>query len=1018
MYFLLFLSLIHIFGFSQTTVKGYIFDKEINEPIIGATIIETNTKNGTTTDLNGFFSLNMSNIPSIIDISFLGYTEKKIDVKSTTDTLKVYLQEDTQILNEVVVVGYGTQRRKELTGSIASVDKIALEQPVTAINQYLNGNIAGLNVTQSSGQPGANSAIRIRGGNSIYASNEPLYVIDGFIVYAEKNATKAGVGNIDGSVDPLASINPSDIESIEVLKDVSAKAIYGSRGANGVILVTTKKGKRGGSTIHYQYTIGIDKSAKKIDLLNAQQWLGIQKEYFNDKPSQYYSQQELNDFGKGTDWQDAVLQTGISQTHEVSISGGDETSRYLVSANYTDQKGIILNSGFERFVGRINYDKKLSSKLNFGVTATANRSTQKALTTFEGTNYNDSPYSHGIANSLTYALYMPPVLSIYNSDGGYNYTNPFEYSYLSYYGQAANPVSDLKNSIGKTIITSILANFYAQYVVINGLNIKVNAGQNIDYITQNYFAPPYTALGLNQDIRGMGAIGNRRTDVTQIEGLLTYSRQLSSAHLIDILGGYTYQKTKTDFNVSKANKLESFDNLSNGNELPSISRKQNASLNSILGRLNYTLLEKYNLTATYRADKSTRFSKGNEWGYFPSVGVSWNINQENFIQNSTSWISNLKLRLTTGKTGNQEIDYDEYEQYFSTGRYNGLPSYEMTNIGNSDLKWETTTEHNLGVDIGFLNDRINFVADIYYKKTNDLLLKIPAPLGSGSSEKQLVNAGDVSNKGFEFTVNANLIDQNDFRWSISANIAHNINKIKSLGEYAELTEGDSQEQILRVGESVGSFYGYKFIGVVQSDEDVYSLPQIGSRLPKAGDAKYQDISGANGIPDGKITAEYDRVVLGSIQPDFTYGISTNIVYHRFDFYTLLQGSQGNEVYNLLRRYLERPNDSYNMSTAVLDGWTVDNPSNKVPKLNSTRANELDSRYIEDASYLKVRNITIGYTIPLKSKSYQSNLRFFLSARNLLTFTNYKGYDPEVASGIDLGIYPSARSFMGGVSINF
>lgn len=1015
------LFLLSVTVHSQTVLKGYVFDENTKEPIVGATIVEKNTTNGISTGVDGEFSLQLSGknkYPVSLFVSLLGYKGKDITVTSAKDIINIYLAEDASDLNEVVIVGYGTQRRKELTGAVASVSKATLEQPATSINELLGGSIAGLNVSQNSGQPGAGSSIRIRGGNSIYASNEPLYVIDGFIFFSEKNATQAGVGNIDGSLDPLASINPSDIESIEVLKDVSAKAIYGSRGANGVILVTTKKGKRGGNTVRYQYTIGVDKSAKKLDLLNAKQWLSIQKEYFNDKPSLYYTQDELAQFDKGTDWQNAVLQTGISQTHELSISGGDEKTRYLISGNYTDQKGIILNSGFERFSGRLNLDRELSSKLKIGVTATVNRSTQNALTTFEGTNYNDSPYSHGIANSLTYALYMPPVLSIYNADGSYNYKNPFEYSYLSYYGQAANPVSDLKNSIGETISTSVLSNFYAQYSIIEGLNVKVNAGANIDYITQNYFAPPYTALGLNQDIRGMGAIGNRRTDVTQTEYLLTYTKQLTPIHFIDLLGGYTYQKTKTNFSVSKASHLESFDNLATGKELPSISRAQEASFNSFLGRVNYTLMDRYNLTATYRADKSSRFAKGHEWGYFPSVGLAWNINEEAFAKPLSPALSTLKLRLTYGKAGNQEIDYDEYDQYFSTGRYNGAPAYDMTNLGNSDLKWETTTEYNAGIDAGFLGDRLTLTADVYSKETRDLLLRIPAPLGSGTSEKQIVNLGNVTNKGFEFTLNARLIERKSFTWVASANIARNVNRIKSLGEYAELTEGNDQEQILRVGESVGSFYGYRFLGVVQSDENTSELPQIGGRTVQAGDAKFADISGPNGVPDGKVTPDYDREVIGSIQPDFTYGLSSTLTYRNFDFYILFQGSQGNEVYNLLRRYLERPNDSYNMSAALLNSWTETNPSNTIPRLSSTRTTELDSRYVENASFLKLRNVTLGYTIPIKISSSSTKVRLFASARNLFTITKYKGYDPEVASGIDLGIYPSAKSFLAGVSLTF
>lgn len=1007
-------------AYSQATLNGYVFDAKTKDPIIGAIVVEKSTTNGNITGVDGEFSLRTSKrLPVTLQVSLVGYKSQEIIVDEAGESINIYLAEDINTLNEVVVVGYGTQRRRELTGSVSSVSRATLDQPATSINELLGGSVAGLNVSQSSGQPGAGSAIRIRGGNSINASNEPLYVIDGFIFFSEKSGTQAGVGNIDSSLNPLASINPSDIESIEVMKDVSAKAIYGSRGANGVIIVTTKKGKRGKSTVQYQYSLGIDKSAKKLDLLTAKQWLGIQKEYFNDKPSQYYSQDELAKFDKGTDWQDTVLQTGSSQTHELSISGGDEKSRYLISGNYTDQKGIILNSGFERFSGRLNLDRELHPNLTIGATVSINRSTQDALTTFAGTNYNDSPYSHGIANSLTYALYMPPILSIYNADGSYNYKNPFEYSYLSYYGQAANPVSDLENSIGQTISTSILGNFYAQYTIIDGLKAKVSAGANVDYITQNYFAPSYTALGLNQDIRGVGAIGERRTDITQTEYLLTYTKQLTPIHFIDVLAGYTHQKTNTSNLVSQANHLDSFDDLAGGNELPLYNRKQEATLNSLIGRVNYTLLNRYNLTGTYRADKSSRFPTGHEWASFPSVGLSWNISDEAFASSLASTVSTLKARLTYGTAGNQEINYDEYSYYSGKGRYNGSPSNDLKTLKKTNLKWETTTEYNAGLDFGFLKDRITLTADIYSKETKDLLLNIPPPLGSGTTEEQIANLGNVTNKGVEFSVGAKLIERKDFTWSASANIAHNKNEITSLGdEHKELTQGDNQEQILRVGESVGSFYGYRFTGVVQSNEDVSSLPRIGGRTPQPGDAKYADISGVSGSSDGKISPDYDRVVLGSVQPDFTYGFSSSINYGKFDFYILFQGSQGNEVYNLLRRYLERPNDSYNMSAVLLNSWTESNPSNTIPHLNSVRSTELDSRYVEDASFLKLRNVTLGYTFPIKIQSTSAKIRLFASARNLFTITKYKGYDPEVASGIDLGIYPSSKTFMTGVSVTF
>ncbi|KAA6346302.1 TonB-dependent receptor SusC [termite gut metagenome] len=1023
-FFSLFVVFFSIYSpvFSQTSrngkIEGVVLDETTHTPITGA-FITLSDKGGAVSNEKGYFSVFAESFPATLSISFLGYKTVEQIVDSPSKSLQILLQENAELLNEVVVVGYGTQRRKELTGSVASVSQSVIKRNnALTIDGLLGGTVAGVNLTQSSGQPGATSSIRIRGGNSIHASNDPLYVIDGFIYFSETNATFAGISAIESNLNPLVSLNPSDIESIEILKDVSAKAIYGSRGANGVILVTTKKGNRNKNTIHYKYSVGIDKTAKKLDLLTAQQWLKIQKDYFNDKPSQYYSREELSQFDKGTDWQNAVLQTGYSQTHDFSVSGGDDNTRYLISGNYTNQNGTVLNSGFERLGSRLNIERKLFENLNVNLSFLANRSSQRALTTFENTSYGDSPFSNGIANSLTYALYMPPVLPIYNADGSYNYKNPFEYTYMSWNEKSANPVSDLKNSIGKNISTSLLGNFFVEYNIIDGLKAKIIVGANVDYITQNLFAPPYTALGFSEDRQGKGAIGNRRTDVTQSEFLLSYTKLLNPNHFVDLLAGYTWQKTATDFVISQAHKIDSFNNLAAGISMPSISRFQNALFRSLLGRVNYTFLSRYNLTATYRADYSSRFAKGYEWSYFPSVGMSWNVNQEKFLKSFDPTLSNLKLRLTFGKAGNQEIDYNEYEEYFNIVKYDGETAYQLTTLNNKNLKWETTTEYNFGVDVGFLKNRLSFVADVYYKKTHDLLLKIPPPFASGTTQKQLKNIGNVSNRGFEFTVNATPIESSRLTWQASANFAWNINKITNLGKYNNLTTGREQEEILQVGESVGSFYGYIFEGVVQKSEDNSGLPIIGSGVPKPGDAKFKDVSGENGSPDGKIDTSFDRVVLGSVQPDFIYGLSSTINFGAFDFFVLFQGSEGNELYNKLRRFLERPDDVYNRSSALLNSWTEENPSNTLTHIRSTRIFTLDSRYVEDASFLKLRNVTLGYTIPMRINKLISTIRVFAAAQNLYTWTRYQGYDPEVASGTDLGVYPATRSFLGGITITF
>lgn len=1004
--------------YSQTAVSGRIYDSKTKDPVIGATIIEKATSNGVNSDTEGKFYLRLQQqYPTTIVINYVGYKSEELTISGEQKApLEIWLSESEGNLNEVVVVGYGTQKRRELTGAVSSIPKSLIEHNVApTLDALLGGAVAGLNVTQTSGQPGAGSSIRIRGGNSINANNDPLYVIDGFIFYKDASSTKTGLGAIESSVDPLASINPSDIESIEVLKDVSATAIYGSRGANGVIIVTTKKGKRGDTSISYQYTIGWGRTAKKIDLLDASQWARLQKDYFNNKGN--YTDEQITQLGKGYDWQDAVLQTGVSQNHTLSISGGDDKTRYLISGNFVDQEGIVINSGFKRYNARINLDRSLYDNLTIGVFANFGKSTQNSLTTTESVNYNSSPFSAGITNSLTYALFMPPVVPIYNSDGSYNYTNPYEYAYFAVGNKAANPVSDLNNSVAETINNSVLGNAYARYTITDGLVAKVSIGTDMSNITQNFFAPSYTAIGLAEE--GIGGIGTKRLEVWQTEYTLGYTKQLNKIHFLDLLAGYTYQKTDVNYVTSIAthftNETLKHNNLADGSvTYAPVSGASSATLKSFIGRVNYTLLQKYNLTATIRADNSSRFAKNHRWGYFPSIGFSWNINDENFLKNQNN-LSNLKLRLSAGTVGNQEIGDYEYAQVYKANRYNGGAAYSKDNLGNSNLKWETTSQYNIGIDAGFLQNKVNITADLYYKKTSDLLLEVPVSSAQGT-DSQLENIGNVTNKGVEFGINANIIDSKNLSWNISANISRNINEITDMGTTKRLLQGTNSEQILQVGESLGSFYGLKFDGIVQTGEDISSLPTTSSGTPEPGDLKFVDVSGANGEPDGKID-EYDRVVLGSIQPDFTYGLSTTVSYKKFDLFVLFQGSQGNKAYNSLRRTLEHPTDSYNVSSALLNSWTTSNPSNTIPYITGTRPySYIDSRYVENASYLKLKNLTLGYNHQLKK--YPVKLRFFASAQNLFTITDYKGYDPEISSGLDIGAYPTARTFTLGVGLSF
>ena len=1017
-----------LYALAQGLITGSIKDARSGEALIGASVIVKSEKGqGVVTDVDGKFRLQTKKeAPLTLRVEYVGYRPLDVDVYDFEEPVEITLIDNSSKLDEVVVVGYGTQKRNQLTGSVTTIKADIFEKAVApTLDGALGGQVAGLAVTASSGQPGADSHIRIRGGNSVNASNEPLYVVDGFIYFKDAANNSTGIGAIEGSLNPLATINPNDIESIEVLKDVSATAIYGSRGANGVILITTKKGKLGEGKAHvnYNYTLGVSSVAKKLDLLTASEWAQYQKDYFSRsafgrlllkgrKNKGGYSDAEIAALGRGTDWQDAVLRTAIQQSHELSINGGTEKNRYAFSANYTNQDGIILNSGFERYNFHTNVEWELQEGLRFGVNATYGRSKQSGLTTAEAKVFNSSPFSAGITNSFVYALLMPPVVSVYNQDGSYNFKNPYEYAYFAIGDHAANPVYDLKESVAENINNYLLSNIWATYQ-IGHLTLKASVGLNSEKLTQNYFSGAYTSLGLAT--QGIGGTGNRQTDVWQQEYTATYTRDFGRHH-VEALGGYTRQTQTSTHSAIRTNHftnetLKQY-NLGDGAEIytPQTGISE-ATLNSIIARVNYTLLDRYNATATFRADNSSRFSKDHRWGYFPSLGLSWNVDKERFLRHVRS-IDYLKVRASFGLVGNQEISDYAFSTSYATGSYAGSSSYSKQNTANDKLKWETTASYNLGIDLGLWRDRVNVVFDAYYKKTSDLLLVVPMGFASGVTT-QLQNVGNVVNKGVELAVNGTLIQRKNLTWTASVNAAYNHNAITDMGTTNNVIQGNDDQQILRKGESLGSFYGLQFIGIVQQDEDVTKLPTVNGLTPKPGDLKFADTDDNNRI-DGN-----DRVILGSTQPDIVYGFSTQFTWRNLDASASFAGSYGNEVYNALGRRLELTNDSYNVLSTVKDSWTPQNGSNTLPLASNARPlGYIDSRYVQSASYLKLRNLTIGYRLKIEAlKNLRiEGIRVYATASNLLTITPYKGYDPEVASGTDSGAYPSARSFVFGVNV--
>ncbi len=990
-------------------IEGTIVDATTGESILGATVRYGDGK-GVTTDIDGHFAIDVKSLPVKLNISFTGYRAQTVTVYDDEEDINVKLTEKRSYLNDVVVVGYGTQSRTQLTGSVVTVKSDVFENSTAStLDGALSGQVAGLNVTAASGQPGAESSIRIRGGNSVNASNEPLYVVDGFIYYKDANNSGTGIGAIEGSLNPLATINPNDIESIEVLKDVSATAIYGSRGANGVILITTKKGKLGEkkAQISYGYSLGLSSVSKHLDLLNASEWAQFQKTYFSNKGG--YTDEQIKALGKGTDWQDAVLRTAVQQAHELSVNGSTDKSRYAFSANYTDQDGIVLNTGFQRYNFHTNVEWELQKNLKFGINATYGRSKQQGFTTTEEQVFNSSPYSAGITNSFVYALLMPPVIPVYNADGSYNFVNPYEYAYFAIGDHASNPVYDLKESVAENVNNYLLSNVWASYK-LGDFTLKATVGLNSEKLTQNYFSGAYTSLGLAT--QGIGGTGNRQTDVWQQEYTLSYQKELG-IHQIDALAGYTKQTSTSTHSSIRTNHftnetLKQY-NLGDGANIytPQTGISE-STLNSLIARVNYTLLDRYNATATFRADKSSRFSKNHRWGYFPSLGLSWNVDKEDFLS-SAKHLDYLKLRLTGGLVGNQEIPDYAFSTSYSTGSYGGTSSYAKANTANDNLKWETTASYNLGADLGLWNGHLNVVLDLYYKKTSDLLLEVPMGFASGVTS-QLQNVGNVENKGIELAVNGTLLKRRHLQWTASANLAHNHNEITDMGKTNNVIQGADNQQILRKGEALGSFYGLQYLGVVQNGEDVTKLPTVNGLTPKAGDAKFADTNN-----DGKVDGN-DRVILGSVQPKLTYGFSSQLQVREWDFNITFAGSYGAKLYNALGRRLEQTGDSYNVLSTVKDAWTPTNGSNSLPLASTSRPfSYIDSRYVQSASYLKLRNLTVGYR-PRLPKSFPLSLRIYATATNLFTITSYKGYDPEVSSGTDNGAYPSARTFAFGVNI--
>lgn len=1009
---------------AQTTITGHIADARTGESLIGASVVpKSSNELGAVTDIDGNFKL-VTNVelPLTLSVQYVGYRPQEVDVYDASEPVDILLNDNASRLNEVVVIGYGEQKRLELTSAISSVGGDVLRQQNNSVESALQGAVAGLNVTQTSGQPGAASIIRIRGGNSITGGNEPLYVIDGFIVYNDPAATRTGAKTSDATLDPLAFLNPADIESIEVLKDVSATAIYGTRGANGVIIITTKKGSHGRNNITYNATFGWSTIGKKLNFLNAQQWTDIWHELYQNGELGY----DLDNPTRSYDWQSEALRTGFQQEHQLSFVGGDEISRYSISASYKNQNGILKGTGLTRYAGRVNYERNILKNLLVGVNANAAFNKVTGVADNSGSMFSPSPWVAAISHT--------PYTAIYNADGSYNYA-PTPTSVDIYNGRVGNPISDLENTKAETENTRVIGTGFAEFTVIPQLKLKASIGADISNTRQNYYAPSYTTGGLANN--GYASVGQTKTTTWQTEYTATYSNVFKRVHSLTALLGYTAQHTDrssvatTSYGFS--NDATGYDNLgAAATTLPSVSSHYISTLQSWIGRVNYSYDSRYNASLTLRADGSSRFAKDHRWGWFPSLGLSWNIDREKWLHLGKS-VDFIQLRASVGTVGNQEIgDYQFAANVVPrTVIINNqkATSYIIENKSNTDLKWETTTSYNIGLSTGFFQNRLTVTLDAYYKKTKDLLLDVPIEQVTGFSTV-LRNVGSVTNKGIELEVGGILIDNKKWKWNVNANIAHNKNEVTSLGDseyflpdFASVgTLQYINPLIVKVGEPLGTFYGYRFKGIIQSAEDLTQLPSQTISTVEPGNPKFEDVNN-----DGVVN-EQDRVVLGNIQPKFTYGFNTKVAYKNWDLFVSISGSYGNKLFNALACRLDRGNGYYyNPLAEVADRWTPTHPSNTIQKATSATSIYADDRFVENASYLKFRNIQLGYTLPVPQITKDAKLRLYVSLQNFFTITNYSGYDPEanrngidetsaLYQGVDYGAYPAAKTVLVGFNI--
>lgn len=979
------ISLLCTVAFAQGhSVSGTVKDAA-GDPMIGVSVLVKGTSKGAVTDMNGNYTISNVSANATLVVSYVGYLSAQQAV-GAKQSINFTLQEDEKVLNDVVVVGYGTMKRSDLTGSVTSVasENFKVGTNLTA-QQLMQGTLAGVNVEINSGKPGASSTIRVRGGTSITASNDPLYVIDGVPISTTAGVKSANVNGYTNNVfdgepsNPLESINPDDIESINILKDASATAIYGSRGANGVVMITTKHGKAGHQQVEYDFKIGVSTVSKKLDMLTAD-------EYRTETKALGLT---IDDQGDNANWQDRIFRSAITQSHYLAFSNGSAATNYRASLGYTNQDGIMKGSGQENYNARLNVvhsalnDRlKIDFRLNYGET----HSSQAPVSPTVGSEFG---------TSMLYEAYVfNPTYPIKNASGDYVDSPPYR----------VNPCSYINEVIDKRKVRRFIGDLTATYQIIKPLSFQLNLGYNYNGTTRDAYISKENLLG--NGTNGEVKVQKLEDYSKLLETILKYDETFGKHH-VNAMAGYSYQYFYDEANQTNATGFLS-DNfkwysLGAAKNITSVtSGVQDNKLISFYGRVNYNYDDKYLLTATVRRDGSSRFGKDNKWGTFPSAAFSWRISKESFMSNVKN-LDDLKLRVSYGVTGNQEIgNYNSITTLgaSSTGYYVGGSKVTIVmpqQYANPDLKWESTKQTDIGLDFSFFQGRVHGNIDYYYKKTSDLLLTVAVPSPSYITS-QLANVGTVTNKGIEVELGGTPVRTNDFSWDVNLNLAHNKNMMKSLsngqwtGDEIQTAPCQGQglsgtySQLIKEGEPLGTFYGKKFIGVVDGVEQFAN----------------------NG----------EKQVIGCAQPDLTFGITNTFRYKQWSLSFLLRGSIGNDVYNATANnlsylsYLPGKNVLYR---AISDGVKRDQPIT------------YSSRFIEDGSFLRMDNITLGYDFKFKNIFIQ-NARIYFSGQNLFCITGYSGVDPEANTdvsstgvapmGVDYLNYPKSRTFNFGVNLTF